>query len=70
MSEHTPAYIELLESLRPVFVTCTAGTNAFTDCMVTMGRNAVLVNGHTEMLFNKAEATAFGQAVLKFAERL
>ena len=46
MSENTPAYGELLEALRPVFVSCTSGSNAFTDVMVTMGRNTVLINGH------------------------
>ena len=70
MSENTPAYGELLEALRPVFVSCTSGNNAFTDCMVTMGRNTVLINGHAEMSFNKTEAAALGLAVLKFAERL
>ena len=31
MSENTPAYGELLDALRPVFVSCTSGSNAFTD---------------------------------------
>jgi hypothetical protein len=39
-----------------VFVTCTSGNNAFTDCLVRQADKNVELVGHSQMQFNKAEA--------------
>lgn len=65
MTENSPAYGEILDAMKPVFVTCTAGTNAFTDVMVTQCREGVRLNGHPEMVFNRAESAALAMTLLK-----
>ena len=39
-----------------VFVTCTSGNNAFTDCLVRRAGHCVELIGHSQMQFTKAEA--------------
>lgn len=39
-----------------VFVSCTSGNNAFTDCMVRQAGANVELIGHSQMQFTKAEA--------------
>lgn len=70
MTESTPDHKSAPDELKPVFVSCTAGTNAFTDCMVKLSRNGVLLNGHPEMLFNRSEAITLANALLRFAGQL
>lgn len=65
MTENNPAYGELLDTMKPAFVTCTAGTNAFTDVMIVAYRDGVRLNGHEEMIFNRAESAALALAILK-----
>lgn len=61
MSESTLSYAPF----KPVFVDCTAGTNAFTDCVVyATGNGSVRIFGHAEMLFNRAETDALIAALI------
>jgi hypothetical protein len=39
-----------------VFVTCTSGNNAFTDCLVRKAGENVELVGYSQMQFTKAEA--------------
>lgn len=68
MTENHPAYGAILDAMKPVFITCTAGNNAFTDCMVVAHRGGVRLNGHVEMVFNEAESVALAKAILKMVE--
>lgn len=65
MSENTPAYGAILDAMKPVFITCTSGTNAFTDVMLNRHHDGIRMNGHTEMVFNRAESAALAMALLK-----
>lgn len=61
MSEETPAYAPF----KPRFVDCTAGTNAFTDCVIyAAGNGAVRILGHAEMRFNRVETDALITALI------
>jgi len=61
MSEDVPGYAPF----KPVFVDCTAGTNAFTDCVVYAAKgNKARILGHAEMLFTHAETDALIAALI------
>lgn len=61
MSEETPTYAPF----KPIFVDCTAGTNAFTDCVVyDAGNGKTRILGHAEMLFSRAETDALIAALV------
>lgn len=65
MSENSPAYGELLNTRKPIFVSCTSGTNAFTDVMLVAFRDGVRLNGHPEMIFNSDESVALARGILR-----
>lgn len=65
MTENSPAYGELLDTLKPIFVPCTSGTNAFTDVMLNQHREGIRMNGHAEMVFNRDEAYALARGIFK-----
>ena len=65
MTENSPAYGEQLDTLKPIFVPCTSGTNAFTDVMLNVHRGGIRVNGHAEMIFNRDEAYALARGILR-----
>lgn len=61
MSEDAPSYAPF----KPIFVDCTAGTNAFTDCVVYSAKEGkTRILGHAEMLFNRAETDALIAALM------
>lgn len=65
MTENSPAYGELLDALKPIFVTCSSGTTPFTDVMVVAYRDGVRLNGHVEMTFNRVECAQLIAAIQK-----
>lgn len=65
MTENSPAYGELLDALKPIFVTCSSGNNAFTDVMLNKHHDGIRMNGHPEMVFNRDEARSLAIAILQ-----
>jgi hypothetical protein len=65
MTENSPAYGEQLDAMKPIFVPCTSGTNAFTDAMLVVYRGGIRMNGHSEMQFNRDEAYALARGIFK-----
>jgi hypothetical protein len=53
-----------------VFVTCTSGSNAFTDCLVRRAGENVELIGHSQMQFTKAEAKYLMQLIKDTIEEI
>ena len=53
-----------------VFVTCTSGNNAFTDCLVRKAGENVELVGHSQMQFTKAEAKYLVELIKKTIEEI
>jgi hypothetical protein len=58
--------------LKPVYITCSSGSNAFTDCLVRRAGEYLELVGHSQMKFNKneiKELIAQAQKVLEEIEK-
>ncbi len=53
-----------------IFVPCTAGNNAFTDCMVSAVKGKVRITGYAEMDFTIEECVKLAAALVNTAEQL
>jgi len=52
------------------FITCTANSNPFTDCLVRRSGSCVELVGHSRMEFTKAEAYALIKAIKGVIEEI
>jgi len=58
--------------LKPVYITCSSGSNAFTECLARRAGDYLELVGHSQMKFNKneiKELIAQAQKVLEEIEK-
>ena len=60
-------FVEHLNEMRPVYIPCASGTNAFTDLLVLPHGDLVRLVGHAQMDLTPADAARLGQVLLTLA---